>query len=66
MASIGEGTSRSKPANLIDLAITSHVFMVVHGAENSWLWHSHYGHLNFPALCKLACEEMVQGLPDID
>lgn len=51
---------------LIDLAITSPVCQAVHCVENSLLWHACFGHLNFPVLCKLVREEMVQGLPDID
>lgn len=32
-------------------------------SDSSWLWHAHYGHLNFEALRSLAQHAMVRGLP---
>jgi hypothetical protein len=32
----------------------------------AWLWHGHYGHLNFDALRRLVNTKMVLGLPVLD
>jgi hypothetical protein len=42
------------------------VCMVAQGEDPAWRWHVRYVHLNFPGLRKLAQEEMVHGLPQID
>ncbi|GKV17840.1 hypothetical protein SLEP1_g28296 [Rubroshorea leprosula] len=34
--------------------------------DDSWLWHLHFGHLNFRSLKLLAQENMVKGLPSIN
>jgi transposase InsO family protein len=34
-------------------------------SESTWLWHARFGHLNFPALRKLARDDMVRGLPEV-
>lgn len=33
--------------------------------DSTWLWHFHYGHLNFNGLKTLQQKEMVTGLPPI-
>jgi hypothetical protein len=42
------------------------VSLVAKGAESAWLWHALFGHLNFRALRRLACEGLVRGLSKID
>jgi hypothetical protein len=39
--------------------------MMAKGEAEAWRWHDRLGHLNFPTLKKMACEELVQGLSDI-
>jgi hypothetical protein len=39
--------------------------LMMRGEAEAWRWHEHLGHLNFPALRKMAHEELVRGLPDI-
>jgi hypothetical protein len=36
------------------------------GSEEAWFWHIGYGHLNFPVLWKLAREDIVRGLPELE
>uniref|UniRef100_A0ACD5Z920 Uncharacterized protein n=1 Tax=Avena sativa TaxID=4498 RepID=A0ACD5Z920_AVESA len=35
-------------------------------AEEPWLWHARYGHINFHALRSLASKQMVRGFPQLD
>lgn len=51
---------------MLDLSIAQPVCLAVKGAESAWLWHMRFGHLNFPALRKLAREGWVRGLLEID
>jgi hypothetical protein len=34
--------------------------------DNAWRWHERFGHLHFDALRKLARDDMVRGLPEIE
>lgn len=36
---------------------------VTESVEDSWLWHSRFGHLNFKSLHQLGSKQMVVGLP---
>jgi transposase InsO family protein len=47
----------------IKLDIDRPVCLAARSTEPAWRWHARYGHLNFPALRKLAQQEMVRGLP---
>lgn len=33
--------------------------------DKNWLWHSHFGHVNFKALTTMSTTKMVSGLPKI-
>lgn len=50
----------------LDLNIAQPVCLTVRGAESAWLWHARFGHLNFPALRKLARDGWVRGMPEIE
>jgi hypothetical protein len=43
--------------------IAAVVCLAMQSTESVWLWHMRYGHLNFPALRKIARDGMVRGLP---
>jgi hypothetical protein len=51
---------------ILNVEVASPVCFAMKGEECAWLWHARFGHLNFPALRKLAREEMVRGLPEVD
>jgi hypothetical protein len=42
------------------------VCLLARGSEEAWLWHMRYDHLNFPALRKLAWEDMVRGFAEVE
>ncbi|XP_020193459.1 uncharacterized protein [Aegilops tauschii subsp. strangulata] len=42
------------------------VCLLSRGADEAWLWHGRYGHLNFRALRDLGCLGMADGVPVID
>lgn len=43
-----------------------HVCLMASITNDPWLWHARYGHLNFYALRKLADENLVKGLPQLE
>jgi hypothetical protein len=51
---------------VINVELAKLVCLHAKGSESAWLWHVRFGHLNFPALCKLAREGLVHGLPDLE
>lgn len=51
---------------VLDLTISWAGCFAARGAENAWRWHDRFGHLNFPALRKMAREGMVRGLPELE
>lgn len=50
---------------VLDVNIARSVCLMARGTEDAWRWHSRLGHLNFPALQKLAREGWVRGLPEL-
>jgi hypothetical protein len=40
--------------------------LAMRGSGSEWLWHARFEHLNFPALHKLARDDMVRGLPAVE
>jgi hypothetical protein len=46
---------------ILDVEITGPVCLLTRGSEDAWLWHTRFHHLNFPALRKLARDDMVRG-----
>jgi hypothetical protein len=48
------------------VTIAKPVCMLVRRGDNAWPWHERFGHLHFDALRKLAQDDMVQGLPEIE
>jgi hypothetical protein len=52
---------------LLHLKFAQPTCLVVHGRsdEVAWHWHERFSHVNMGALRKLACEELVHGLPEI-
>jgi hypothetical protein len=51
---------------VINVELAKHVCLHAKGSESAWLWHARFGHMNFPALRKLAWEGLVHGLPDLE
>lgn len=48
---------------LLKLNVIDHC-LIAQGEENlSWLWHSHFGHLNFHSLWEMSSKHLVEGLP---
>jgi hypothetical protein len=59
----------NRPTNhlyILNAEVASPVYLAMKGVECAWLWHARFRHLNFPALCKPAREEIVRGLPEVD
>ena len=42
-----------------------YMWVVAPGAEEAWKWHARLGHVNMPALRKMAREDLVRGLPTV-
>jgi hypothetical protein len=51
---------------ILEVELARPVCLAAKTIDNAWLWHVRFGHLNFPALCKLAKEDMVRGLPKVE
>jgi transposase InsO family protein len=51
---------------VLEVNLDTPVCLAVKGSENAWLWHARFGHLNFPALSKLARGDMVRGLSEVE
>jgi hypothetical protein len=51
---------------VLELEVTRPVCLAARGKEESWRWHSRMGHVNMNALRKMAREELVRGLPQIE
>ena len=48
---------------VLDVKLACPVYLVARTDDEAWRWHSHFGHLHFAALRKMAREELVCGLP---
>jgi hypothetical protein len=51
---------------VLEAEIAIPVCLAMRVSESTWLWHARFGHLNFPALRKLARDDMVRGLPEVE
>jgi hypothetical protein len=51
---------------VLTMVVTQPVNLMAKGADNAWLWHAWFDHLNFLALRRLAREDMVKGLPEVE
>jgi transposase InsO family protein len=51
---------------LLRLKLAKPVYLVARRSDEAWRWHKRFGHLHFDALRKLAKDEMVRELPDIE
>jgi transposase InsO family protein len=51
---------------VLELDVARPVCLAARGKEESWRWHSRMGHVNMNALRKMAREELVRGLPQIE
>jgi transposase InsO family protein len=51
---------------VLDLNIAQEVFLAAHSKEDAWRWHARLGHVNMPALRKMAREGLVRGLPAVE
>ncbi|WVZ61915.1 hypothetical protein U9M48_011722 [Paspalum notatum var. saurae] len=51
---------------VLDVNVARPVCLAARGEESAWRWHARLGHINMPALRKMAREEMVRGLPTIE
>jgi hypothetical protein len=51
---------------VLTVELAMHVCLSVRGGECAWLWHAHFGLLNFLAMHKLARDDMVRGLLGVD
>jgi hypothetical protein len=56
----------SRSLYILQLKPTCSVCLLVHHDNSVWLWHEHYGHLHFDALYKLAREEIMCMVPQLD
>ena len=48
---------------VLDVKLACPIYLVARTDDEAWRWHSHFGHLHFAALRKMAREELVCGLP---
>jgi len=48
---------------VLDVTIARPVCLAARGADDAWVWHARFGHVNFTALRKMARDELVRGLP---
>jgi hypothetical protein len=51
---------------VLSMQVSQPISLMAKGADSAWLWHARFGHLNFRALRRLAREELVRGLPEVD
>jgi hypothetical protein len=51
---------------VMSVEVTQLVNLMAKGADGAWLWHAQFGHPNFWALRRLAREDMVRGLPEVE
>jgi hypothetical protein len=51
---------------ILYLVVDRPMYMVAQGTSLAWHWHSRYGHLNFRSPKRLAEDDMVRGLPQIN
>jgi hypothetical protein len=51
---------------VLTIEVTQPVNLLAKGTDNAWLWHAWFGHLNFRALRRLAREDMVKRLPELE
>ncbi len=51
---------------LIKITVARPMCLSARTQEAAWLWHARFGHLYFDALRRLARQDMVRGLPQID
>jgi hypothetical protein len=51
---------------VLELNIARPVCLVAQGSSVVWKWHARYGHLNIRGLRRLADDNMVSGLPQLD
>jgi hypothetical protein len=51
---------------LLNVELARPVCLVARGAEDVWLWHARFRHLNIPVLHKLVQNGMVHGLPEVE
>jgi hypothetical protein len=51
---------------LLRLKLAKPVCLVARRSDEAWSWLERFGHLHFDVLWKLAKDEMVRGLPDIE
>ena len=51
---------------VLNINIARPVCLAARGEESAWWWHTRLGHVNMPALRKMARKELVRGLPTID
>jgi hypothetical protein len=50
----------------MSVEVTQLVNLMAKGVDGAWLWHAQFGHPNFWALRRLAREDMVRGLPEVE
>jgi hypothetical protein len=48
------------------MTIAKPVCMLARRGDNAWRWLERFGHLHFDVLWKLAWDDMVRGLPEIE
>ena len=48
---------------VLDVTIARPVCLATRSDDAAWTWHARFGHINFVALCKMAREGLVRGLP---
>jgi transposase InsO family protein len=51
---------------VLNVDVARPVCLAARGEESAWRWHARLGHINMPALRKMAREELVRGLPSIE
>jgi hypothetical protein len=51
---------------VLEAEIAALMCLAMRVSESVWLWHVRFGHLNFPALRKLARDDMVRSLLEVE
>lgn len=51
---------------MLKLSVVSPICLHMNMDDESWMWHSRFGHLNFRALRELGRKQMVAGMPLVD